>query len=181
MADTEIVTPGARVPSHRVMCSSDRKRFIVLHVNAMLSHHWLAGTRQWKRSESSLGRCSTTRTGSGSAQSGHDVSTRPSAPRAAQIPKASHAQLAYHHRSSAYTRWAVGTAENGFNIRNSSVDRSRTRACWSWSRRHTATMSSPVSPQSDAVSAAVGARPNATNWWYVTFLIATSASSTSRT
>ena len=35
---------------------------------------------------------------------GHDASIRPSLWKAAQMPKASHAQLAYHHRPSAGTR-----------------------------------------------------------------------------
>jgi hypothetical protein len=50
-----IVTPGARPPSHRVMCASDRKRFIVLQVNTMSSHQCEAGTRQWNRIAASSG------------------------------------------------------------------------------------------------------------------------------
>jgi len=38
--------------------SSDRKRFIVLRVKTMSSHHRAAGTRQWKSRRSSSGRCS---------------------------------------------------------------------------------------------------------------------------
>ena len=44
------VAPGVRPPSQRSMCSSDRKRFIVLQVKTMSSHQCAAGTRQWKRS-----------------------------------------------------------------------------------------------------------------------------------
>jgi hypothetical protein len=35
---TLMVAPGLRLPSHRSMCSSDRKRFIVLDVKMMSSH-----------------------------------------------------------------------------------------------------------------------------------------------
>ena len=41
-----MVAPGFRPPSHRAMCASDRKRFIVLQVNTMSSHQCTAGTRQ---------------------------------------------------------------------------------------------------------------------------------------
>ena len=47
----------------------------------------------------------------------HEVSIVPSQCGAAQIPNASDAQFAYHQRSFACTRYAVGTAENGFAIR----------------------------------------------------------------
>ena len=56
-----------------------------------------------------------------SPQSGHVVSIRPSVWSAAQMPNASHAQFAYHQRSSAWTRYDVGTAENGFAIRRLAV------------------------------------------------------------
>ena len=49
-------SPGCRPASQRSMCSSDRKRFIVLQVKTMSSHHRAAGTRQWKTSVSSSGR-----------------------------------------------------------------------------------------------------------------------------
>ena len=117
--DTGIVAPGARPPSHRSMCSSDRKRFMVLQVKTMSSHQALAGTRQWKRIASSLGRCCRIATVSTSPQSGQDVSMSPSVCRAAQIPNASQAQFAYHHRPAPCTRYAVGTAENGFAMRRS--------------------------------------------------------------
>ena len=51
------------------MCSSDRKRFIALHVKTMSFHHRAAGTRQWNSSESSSGCWSITRMESGSPQS----------------------------------------------------------------------------------------------------------------
>ena len=57
---TVIVAPGARPPSQLSMCSSDRKRFIVLQVKTMSSHHRDAGTRQWNSRVSSSGNVSTT-------------------------------------------------------------------------------------------------------------------------
>ena len=117
--NTGMVAPGARAPSHRAMCSSDRKRFMLLQVKTMSSHQELAGTRQWKRNVSSLGRWRRIATASSSPQSGQDVSMSPSVCRAAQIPNASHAQFAYHQRPPACTRYAVGTAENGFAMRSS--------------------------------------------------------------
>ena len=90
--------PAPCPPSQRAMCSSDRKRFIPLQVKTMSSHQCAAGTRTWKRSDSSSARSSRTSTTSGSPQSGHDVSIRPSACSAAQMPNASQAQLPYHQR-----------------------------------------------------------------------------------
>ena len=56
---TVIVRPGARPASQRSMCSSDRKRFImVLQVKTMLSHQWAAGTAQWKPADALRGRSS---------------------------------------------------------------------------------------------------------------------------
>ncbi len=53
---TAMVAPGPRLASQRLMCSSDRKRFIVLQVNTMSSHHRAAGTRQWNSRPWSSGR-----------------------------------------------------------------------------------------------------------------------------
>ncbi len=44
------------------------------------------------------------------------------------MPKASQAQLAYHQRPAAWTRNAVGTAENGWAMRISPVEVSNTMA-----------------------------------------------------
>jgi hypothetical protein len=83
-----MVAPGSRAPSQRAMCSSDRKRFIVLQVKTMSSHQRAAGTRQWKSRRSSSGRCSRTAIESGSPESGQEVSICPSTYKAAQIPNA---------------------------------------------------------------------------------------------
>lgn len=56
-----------------------------------------------------------------SPQSGHELSMRPSTSRAAQMPNAFHAQLPYHQRPAARTRWTAGTAESGFAMRISFV------------------------------------------------------------
>src|SRR4029079_3823471 len=169
---TVIVWPGSRSASQHAMCSSDRKRFIVLQVKTMSLHHSRAGTRQWKSSDASSGRWSRISTTIGSPQSGEDDSVRPSTWSAAQMPIASHAQFAYHQRSSARTRYAVGTAENGLTIRSSSLPALRTSACASWRRRQAGTTSawSPTSP-------GVGARPSSTNRPYVRLRTAMSASS----
>jgi hypothetical protein len=52
---TGTVAPGRRPANGRVTCSSDRKRFIVLHVNPMSSHQPAAGTKQWNTKVSSSG------------------------------------------------------------------------------------------------------------------------------
>ena len=114
---TEIVAPGFLPPSQFLMCSSDRKRFIIPQVKTMSSHHRNAGTRQWNIKVSSSGSSLRTSIAIGAPQSAHEDSIRPSVCSAAHTPKASHAQFAYHHRLSANTRYAVGTAENGFAMR----------------------------------------------------------------
>jgi hypothetical protein len=43
---TGMIAPGSRVPSHRWMCSSDRKRFIVFQVKTTSSHQRAAGTSE---------------------------------------------------------------------------------------------------------------------------------------
>lgn len=91
-------------------------RFIVLQMKTMSSHHRAAGTRQWNSNVSSSTRWSCTLSAIESPQSGHEVSTRPSVCRAAHMPIASHAQFAYHHRPRACTRYAVGTAADGFEL-----------------------------------------------------------------
>jgi hypothetical protein len=55
------------------MCSSDRKRFIVLQVKTMSSHQREAATRQWKSRRSSSGRCPRTAIESGSPESGQGL------------------------------------------------------------------------------------------------------------
>ena len=75
---TEIVTPGLRPLSQRSTCSSDRKRFIVLQVKTMSSHHAVAGTRQWNSSDDSDGCWSRTSTRIASPQSGQHDSISPS-------------------------------------------------------------------------------------------------------
>ena len=80
------------------MCSSDRKRFIVLQVKTMSSHQRAAGTRQWKSRLGSSGCSAAISSAIGSPQSGHEDSTRPSTWSAAQMPSASQAQFAYHQR-----------------------------------------------------------------------------------
>lgn len=163
---TEIVAPGMRRPSQRSMCSSDRKRFMVLQVKTMSSHHAAAGTGQWNSNDASEGRCSRTSTRIASPQSAHEHSMSPSTWSAAQMPKASHAQFAYHHRPAARTRYAVGTAENGFAIRMSPLV-CRTSACASWSRCHASSTAARVVCSTSATSSARGARPSSTKSAYV--------------
>ena len=98
------VAPGAPTVEPAVTCASDRKRFIVLQVKTMSSHHAVAGTRQWNSSAGSSGRRSRTSQATGSPQSAHGGLDPTVGVEAAQMPKASQAQFAYHDRPAAWTR-----------------------------------------------------------------------------
>ena len=92
----------ASPPSQRAMCSSDRKRFMVLQVKTMSSHH-LRGRDEAveeERSRRRAGRRGPRRRAARRSRGTTSRSGRPCAS-AAQIPNASHAQFAYHQRSPA--------------------------------------------------------------------------------
>jgi hypothetical protein len=65
----------------------------VLQVKTMSSHQRAAGTLKWTTASASRGAPRTTSISIGAAQSGHELETWPSSPRAARIPNASQAQV----------------------------------------------------------------------------------------
>jgi len=106
---------------------------------------------------------------SAAPQSAQEASMCPVAAHAAQTPSASHAQLAYHHRSSTSTRYDVRTAENGLGIRIPVPAAWSTSARAPSSRRHPARTSSAGRSRAVDTSSAEGAPPTATNKRYVSF------------
>ena len=63
------------------------------------------------------------------------------------MPNASHAQFAYHQRPPAWTRYAVGTSENGLSMRISGIAGFSTSAWASCRRRSPASSSAPGSAE----------------------------------
>src|SRR5437867_4952781 len=106
--------------------SPDRKKSITLQVYTRSSHHFAAGTSEWKTHELGAGPLKPTSRRSDSPDCSHRERTVPGSCRAAGIPRASQAQLAKYSRAPTRTLCCVGTLEKGGAMRIVS-DRKSTR------------------------------------------------------
>ena len=146
------------------MCTSDRKRFMVLQVKTMSSHHRAAGTRHMEEEIRSVDPSTTYLDRDRALHSRHTRdSTRPSTSSAAQMPNACPAPV----RSTSVPGQGPGTgsatAENGFAIRIELMVTAQARA-----RAPRATAASRTAPRARRLSrSAAGARPSSTKAAYV--------------
>ena len=109
---------------HRIKCASDRKATIVDQVYVTLSQNWRGGTAKWTM-PSRLTPPVTDRSIPW-LQWGHLHRQSVSRSGIAEIPIASHAQLAQYEMPPLWTVYGVGTAQNGCVIQMDRVLGERT-------------------------------------------------------